>query len=101
MWIIWTPLHGGTNSIFNCVLACGPCNGDERRETDWRRFIAGKASARELRERRTRIRAWIKQAPTPSASAPALRAKAEAIIASEILHFERTVRKLRALRDGT
>jgi hypothetical protein len=51
---------GGANSISNFVLACGKCNGDDKREMDWEPFLAQKNPDSRLREeRRDRILRWI------------------------------------------
>lgn len=50
---------GGGNSIGNRVLACGKCNGDEKREQDWKAFLAQKCPDKKERERRLQlIRDW-------------------------------------------
>lgn len=51
---------GGTNSIYSHVLACARCNGDEKRETHWERFLEQKCQDAAARcERRDRIVAWF------------------------------------------
>lgn len=35
---------GGTNHISNRVLSCPRCNGDEKREEDWKNFLERKIS---------------------------------------------------------
>jgi hypothetical protein len=53
---------GGSNHPANLVLACGRCNGDERRNADWRSFLAAKCrTPRELEERSERISTWVAQ----------------------------------------
>ncbi|BCG47929.1 hypothetical protein GEOBRER4_n2782 [Citrifermentans bremense] len=53
---------GGTNHISNRVLSCPRCNGDEKREADWRSFIERKVSDPAQRlERTERIEAWVKE----------------------------------------
>ena len=63
----------GGNSLGNLVLACGKCNGDEKRETHWEEFLrekCGKDRAA-LEERQRRIRAWMDAHPfTPRPSTP-------------------------------
>ena len=36
--------RGGTNHLSNRVLSCSSCNGDEKRERDWREFLREKNS---------------------------------------------------------
>src|SRR5579863_772311 len=52
----------GGNHLGNLVLACGSCNGDEKREESWHRFLRRKTPDDALfAEREARIRAWIDQ----------------------------------------
>lgn len=51
---------GGDNHLGNLVLACGVCNGDEKREESWREFLRKKTpddAAFSIRE--GRILAWF------------------------------------------
>jgi hypothetical protein len=53
---------GGGNHIRNRVLACKECNGNEKREGDWRRFLQSKCEDKaSFRQRRDKIRQWQKQ----------------------------------------
>lgn len=74
---------GGGNAIANLILACGICNGDEKREMHWEDFLAIKCGedAGALARRRQRILGWIGQGPVQGRPPPdleALRASAEA-----------------------
>ncbi|HVV38256.1 MAG TPA: HNH endonuclease [Acidimicrobiales bacterium] len=55
---------GGGNHLGNLVLACGACNGDEKRERGWREFLAGKASESSVfASRERRILDWFEANP--------------------------------------
>lgn len=61
------PPDGG-NDLGNLVLACGSCNGDEKREESWHSFLRRKTPDDALfAEREERIRAWLDQHPRKSA----------------------------------
>jgi 5-methylcytosine-specific restriction endonuclease McrA len=58
----------GGNDLGNLVLACGSCNGDEKREESWHEFLRRKTPDDILfAEREGRIRAWLDQHPRKSA----------------------------------
>lgn len=58
----------GGNDLGNLVLACGNCNGDEKREESWHGFLRRKTPDDALfAEREGRIRAWHDQHPRKSA----------------------------------
>jgi hypothetical protein len=86
---------GEGNAIRNRVLACKECNGNEKREQDWRRFLRSKCKNEEtFQRRRDRIKAWQKQSPKPNAivlSPQAKKAKlaAEAAVTTFELKFIR------------
>jgi hypothetical protein len=51
---------GGTNHISNRVLSCPTCNGDEKREEDWKSFLNRKIVDPATREARIRrIQSWV------------------------------------------
>jgi len=51
---------GGTNHISNRVLSCPTCNGDEKREEDWKSFLNRKIVDPATREARIqRILSWV------------------------------------------
>lgn len=50
---------GRGNHAGNRVLACGICNGDEKREQGWREFLRAKASPSEYDRQEILIRAWL------------------------------------------
>lgn len=56
----------GGNHLGNLVLACGSCNGDEKRDEPWREFLRKKAPDRAvLAERERCILAWFELHPPP------------------------------------
>ncbi len=58
----------GGNGLGNLVLACGSCNGDEKREESWHSFLLIKTPDDAIfAEREGRIRAWLDQHPRKSA----------------------------------
>jgi hypothetical protein len=73
---------GGYNGLGNRVLACGPCNDDEKRDERWESFLARKTTDTGLRaERHRHISEWMHQhegsAPAAAAIAAAQSAAAE------------------------
>lgn len=57
--------HKGGNQLGNLILACGKCNGDEKRETPWEEFLRKKCGgdAAVLEARKQRIEAWMARNP--------------------------------------
>lgn len=91
---------GGTNTIYNSVLACAACNGNEKRETDWKEFLTLKVRSPELRrKRRALIEAWRRKGQRVVALAPATRGEAEKLIETALASFDKASRRIRALRD--
>lgn len=71
---------GDGNHLGNLVLACSPCNGDEKLDTDWRGFLDQKVSdPHERRVRMARIEAWQTLHPrltwTPTAEVESIHAE--------------------------
>lgn len=57
----------GGNHLGNLVLACGRCNGDEKRDERWLDFLRRKApDAVALRQREERILAWFVEHQRPT-----------------------------------
>ena len=57
---------GAGNHLGNLVLACSPCNGDEKLDSDWRKFLNQKVSDPEVRQVRiANIEAWQAMHPRP------------------------------------
>jgi hypothetical protein len=54
----------GGNQLRNLVLACGTCNGDEKREEAWREFLRRKVpDDAAFADREGRILAWFELHP--------------------------------------
>jgi hypothetical protein len=92
---------GGRNSIYSHVLACGRCNGDEKREESWETFLAKKCSSADLLgKRRDRIVQWLaKGDPNPRHVEEVLR-RARQIIDAALASFDQAVLEMKRLRDG-
>lgn len=61
----------GGNHLGNLVLACGTCNGDQKREMPWREFVASKSlTDQEAAARVARIEAWALLHPRSDKPAP-------------------------------
>ncbi len=90
---------GGSNGVYNQVLACGHCNGDEKREEAWEDFLLRKVQDLALfHHRRNRILAWLAMAPAVSALEPGIRQRADEIISRALADYSQAVEDLRALR---
>jgi len=89
---------GGSNDIHNHLLSCNKCNGDEKRDEDWQRFLTRKVADSGLAsERCTHISDWIGRSGRESLD-PSAKAQAEIIISQALESFDEAVKKLRALR---
>lgn len=88
---------GGTNSIHNHVLACGPCNGDEKREESWESFLSKKASGKVLAARRRAIIRWMSQDTGTPARSESTKA-AQAAVKEALRAFDQAVAMLRQVR---
>jgi 5-methylcytosine-specific restriction endonuclease McrA len=90
---------GGSNSLGNCVLACGPCNGDEKRDEHWETFLRKKASDPELfAARHNRIQEWAASHKAPvvnEALAAALVKESDKLCAA----FDSALGRLRSLKS--
>lgn len=92
---------GGNNSIYNHVLSCARCNGDEKREGSWQVFLAKKVpDATVAAARYARIEAWLSLATSSSAFASETQKEAETIIQQALASFDAAVSKIRALRES-
>ena len=86
--------EGGSNSIFNHVLACATCNGDLKREDPWLEFLQRTVTdPAERAERDARIREWLARAPERPVTP-----QAQTIIQAALNAFDCTVAELRALK---
>jgi HNH endonuclease len=91
---------GGSNSVYNHVLSCARCNGDEKREEPWESFLARKANDPSLlATRHSKISSWLARKASPPLQAQ-IRSRADAIICNAIDNFDSAVKELRALRKG-
>ncbi|WP_201592659.1 HNH endonuclease [Psychrobacter fozii] len=93
---------GGSNDVYNFVLACHICNGDEKRETPWREFLMNKCerlSESIYIERLAKIEVWQGQSIMSQIDAELL-ARMEAIIDKAKVNFDQSVEQMRALRDS-
>ena len=94
--------YGGTNSIHSHILACGRCNGDEKREESWQTFLPKKCSSPDvLTGRRVRIEEWLamEQCEVWRNDRNKLQ-RAEEIVKRVIASFDEAVADMRRLRDG-
>lgn len=91
---------GGTNSVHSHVLACGRCNGDEKREESWESFLPKKCPTQEvLAARRTRICEWLALGVVETQPADAeRRRRAMEIIDQALASFDTSVAEMRRLR---
>lgn len=90
---------GGGNSIYNSVLACAQCNGNEKRESDWKVFLLAKAKTPDVfRVRKVVIDSWRRKGARATTLPPATRVKAEKIISAVLGDFDNAVQRIRALR---
>lgn len=90
---------GGSNCIYNHVLSCARCNGDEKREESWESFLTKKEPDKATADERHKcISDWLAQSP-PSPITPEVRALADAVILNALGSFDSAVRELRRLRS--
>ena len=90
--------RGGSNCIYNHVLACARCNGDEKREEDWLSFLQRKATDSKLAQARiTRIQEWIAKAEPISLDSKT-HEQIELIIQTALANYDQAVQDIRALR---
>ena len=89
---------GGSNDIHNHALSCARCNGDEKRDEDWQRFLSRKAPDPSVAEaRRAHILAWLAKT-RPSALGTTTAMRAEVIIQAALASYDQAVSQIRALR---
>jgi hypothetical protein len=95
----------GGNGLGNLVLACGSCNGDEKREESWQSFLRRKTPDDALfAEREQCIRAWLDQHPRRSLEDSPEIARAREEIEDLIEEFAAKCAELKELvgqRDST
>jgi hypothetical protein len=90
---------GGGNAIHNRVLACKECNGNEKREQNWKRFLKSKCKdAETFQHRLDNIKVWQKQCPKPIATVLSTQAeKAKLAVEEAVKNFEEKFVHLRTL----
>ncbi|EJS2612229.1 HNH endonuclease [Vibrio alginolyticus] len=90
--------EGGNNSIFNYVLSCSICNGDEKREMDCLEFLTNKVNCSEtLISRRSAIETWLaKNTMKPVDSAT--QEQIDIIVEKALMQFDESVKLMRELR---
>ncbi len=92
--------EGGNNSIYNHVLACAKCNGDEKREMDWLDFLRSKAKTdQEYNKRKLIVESWLAKNSVQNIN-QALNVEAEDIIAKALKDFDSAVEQMRTLRKS-
>lgn len=92
--LVSAALRGG-NELSNRVLSCGPCNGNEKRDTPWGNFLRHKNPNKQLfQTRRHVILKWKKQA---AGRKPGISSGLRALAAADesVLSFERKCLELR------
>ena len=90
--------YGGNNSIFNHVLSCARCNGDEKREMDWLLFLNQKSDSSELfANRKLKFDHWLNKNINANVEAKELE-EAEKIIAVALAQFDESVKAMRSLQ---
>lgn len=90
---------GGGNAMGNRVLACKECNGNEKREQNWKRFLKSKCKdAETFLRRRDKIKAWQKQCPSsiPIVISPQAE-KAKLAVVNAVNTFEEKFVRFRSL----
>lgn len=89
------------NHLGNLVLACGSCNGDEKREESWRRFLRRKtANDAEFVARESRVLAWFELHPGPPRTHSPEVARVRREIEELIEQFAAKCSELRLLVSG-
>jgi len=55
-------MENGSNKLCNLVLTCSKCNGDEKRERDWKEFLKFKCrnDKKAYLERKSKINSWVR-----------------------------------------
>jgi hypothetical protein len=93
--------EGGYNHIYNRVLACASCNGDEKLDHDWIQFLEQVKNAKEdFETRKGRIEGW--QALHKAQCSVEKADLAEALLAAEqaIRAFNKACDRVRAVRNN-
>jgi hypothetical protein len=92
---------GGGNHLGNLVLACGACNGDEKREEPWEAFLDRKVTSPGVRSARSaRMRSWLAVNPAAILEASTEVAAKRAELEQLIDDFAQKCNELKALVRG-
>jgi hypothetical protein len=92
---------GGGNHLGNLVLACGTCNGDDKRDLAWRDFVVAKASTPpDAAARIARIEAWARLHPRSDKAIPAEAVRIAAEIRGLATEYAAKCAELRAAMRG-
>jgi hypothetical protein len=90
--------QAGCNGIYNRILACSTCNGDEKRDMDWESFLAAKCADSATRERRRKLIAdWLSKG-VPRATSDRSD-EINKIVQDCLNSFDVAVESIRAIRD--
>ena len=91
----------GVNHVSNRVLACGTCNGDEKRDVHWAEFIVQKCSANQtvLNERVAKIRGW-QQLNKGQPLKPSVRREIEKICDQMFMQYDTAIKSAKSLRTS-
>ncbi|HGY11717.1 MAG TPA: HNH endonuclease [Desulfobacterales bacterium] len=91
--------EGGSNNIHNHALSCARCNGDEKREKLWDTFLATKSQDVSTHKKcKEKIERWLSLAPSFLKNQEIV-TETEEIIKEAIGNFEKSVNKMRVLRE--
>ncbi len=94
--------EGGTNSIYNHVLSCATCNGDEKRDQNWESFLRDKSKDESIfRGRKKLIDEWRARQPDKIKLPKALKKQADEVVKDAISTFESAVDRLRSIRNAS
>lgn len=93
---------GGDERLGNLVLACGTCNGDEKREMNWHAFLVQRCPDPVVREERNRrIEEWSRRNELGNVVADEdVVRRAEVQITRALVAYNAAVEKMRELRRG-
>jgi len=94
--------HGGRNHVFNRVLACATCNGDEKLDGGWVDFLRIKTpdDEPEFTRRKTRIDAWQESRRAQCRVSNETVAAALIAVDEALVAFNQACAKVRTLRPA-
>jgi 5-methylcytosine-specific restriction endonuclease McrA len=89
----------GNNSIYNHVLSCAKCNGDEKREMDWKIFLKQKlVNSEKFNIQKLKIENWLEKNNIVKIELKR-KEKVDKIIADALAQFDISVQSMRALKN--